>query len=128
MRYGSLTRLLTVLALPIFIDTLLVMTLGAADTFMLSRYSDESVAAVGLVNQLVNIVFIIFQVISMATSILCSQYVGAGQRNRVLQVMGVSVLFNFLIGLAFSAFLYGKASALLDMMGASLPQVHRASA
>ena len=65
MRYGKLTRLLATLALPIFIDTLLVMTLGAADTFMLSRYSDESVAAVGLVNQLVNIVFIIFQVISM---------------------------------------------------------------
>ena len=118
MRYGKLTRLLASLALPIFIDTLLVMTLGAADTFMLSRYSDESVAAVGLVNQLVNIVFIIFQVISMATSILCSQYVGAGQRNRVLQVMGVSVLFNFLIGLAFSAFLFGGASGLLNMMGA----------
>lgn len=118
MRYGKLTRLLATLALPIFIDTLLVMTLGAADTFMLSRYSDESVAAVGLVNQLVNIVFIIFQVISMATSILCSQYVGAGQRNRVLQVMGVSVLFNFLIGLAFSAFLFGGASSLLNMMGA----------
>ena len=91
MRYGSLTRLLTVLALPIFIDTLLVMTLGAADTFMLSRYSDESVAAVGLVNQLVNIVFIIFQVISMATSILCSQYVGAGQRNRVLPVISITL-------------------------------------
>ena len=36
MKYGSLTRLLTVLALPIFIDTLLVMTLGAADTYSLS--------------------------------------------------------------------------------------------
>lgn len=118
MRYGSLTKLLVKLALPIFIDTLLVMTLGAADTFMLSRYSDESVAAVGLVNQLVNIVFIIFQVISMATSILCSQYVGAGQRNRVIQVMGISVLFNVIIGLAFSMFLYGKAADLLGMMGA----------
>lgn len=117
MRYGSLTKLLVSLALPIFIDTLLVMTLGAADTFMLSRYSDESVAAVGLVNQLVNIVFIIFQVISMATSILCSQYVGAGQRDRVLQVMGISVLFNFLIGMAFSAVLYGKAADLLGTMG-----------
>ena len=117
MRYGSLTKLLVSLALPIFIDTLLVMTLGAADTFMLSRYSDESVAAVGLVNQLINIVFIIFQVISMATSILCSQYVGAGQRDRVLQVMGISVLFNFLIGMAFSAVLYGKAADLLETMG-----------
>ena len=108
MRYGSLTKLLVSLALPIFIDTLLVMTLGAADTFMLSRYSDESVAAVGLVNQLINIVFIIFQVISMATSILCSQYVGAGQRDRVLQVMGISVLFNLILGVAFSVFLHGR--------------------
>lgn len=117
MRYGSLTKLLVSLALPIFIDTLLVMTLGAADTFMLSRYSDESVAAVGLVNQLINIVFIIFQVISMATSILCSQYVGAGQRDRVLQVMGISVLFNLILGAAFSVFLHGKAAHLLGLMG-----------
>ena len=37
MRYGSLTRLLTVLALPIFIDTLLVMTLGAAISTVICR-------------------------------------------------------------------------------------------
>ena len=117
MRTGSQTRLLTVLAVPIFVDTLLVMMLGAADTFMLSRYSDNSVAAVALVNQLVNLVLIIFQVISMATSILCSQYVGARRRDKVLQVMGVSVLFNFLVGIVFSFFLYIRAEHLLEIMG-----------
>lgn len=116
MRIGSLTKLLSQLSVPIFVDTLLVMTLGAADTFMLSRYSDNSVAAVGLVNQLVNLVLIIFQVISMATSILCSQYVGAKRRDKVLQVMGVSVLFNLIIGLLFSVFLYLKAPGLLGIM------------
>lgn len=117
MRIGPLTRLLGSLAVPIFVDTLLVMTLGAADTFMLSRYSDNSVSAVGLVNQLVNLVLIVFQVISMATSILCSQYVGARRRDKVLQVIGISVFFNLVIGLAFSAFLYFRAGSLLEIMG-----------
>lgn len=117
MRIGPLTRLLGSLAVPIFVDTLLVMTLGAADTFMLSRYSDNSVSAVGLVNQLVNLVLIVFQVISMATSILCSQYVGARRRDKVLQVIGMSVFFNLVIGLAFSVFLYSRAGGLLEIMG-----------
>ena len=37
---------------PIFVETLLIMLLGAMDTFMLSHYSDDTVAAVGVVNQL----------------------------------------------------------------------------
>ena len=55
MRYGKLSRQLTSLAGPIFIETLLVMMLGGVDTFMLSRYSDNSVAAVGVVNQIMNL-------------------------------------------------------------------------
>ena len=68
MRYGTLSRQLAALAGPIFVETLLVMMLGAVDTFMLSRHSDSSVAAVGLVNQLLNLVFIVFEVISLGTS------------------------------------------------------------
>ena len=51
---------LTGLVIPIFIETLLIMMLGAVDTVMLSQYSDESVAAVGVVNQIVMFVFLIF--------------------------------------------------------------------
>ena len=44
----SLKRQLKVLTIPVFIEMALVMMLGAVDTVMLSRYSDNSVAAVGL--------------------------------------------------------------------------------
>ena len=47
----SIKRRLAKLAAPIFIETLLIMMLGAVDTIMLSRHSDNSVAAVGVVNQ-----------------------------------------------------------------------------
>lgn len=117
IRYGSLSKQLASLAFPIFIETFLVMMLGAVDTFMLSRHSDSSVAAVGLVNQLLNLIFIIFEVISLGTSILCSQYIGAGKRDKVIQVVGISLLFNLVSGLAISACLYGFAGNLLNLMG-----------
>ena len=117
MRYGNLSRQLTSLAGPIFVETLLVMMLGGVDTFMLSRYSDNSVAAVGVVNQLMNLVFLLFEVISLGTSILCSQYIGAGRRDKVVQVVGISLLFNLISGLAISVCLYLFADNMLLMMG-----------
>ena len=117
MRYGKLSRQLASLAGPIFIETLLVMTLGGVETFMLRRYSDNSVAAVGVVNQLMNLVFLLFEVISLGTSILCSQYIGAGRRDKVVQVVGISLMFNLLSGVILSSCLYFFADDMLLLMG-----------
>lgn len=88
---------------PIFIEILLIMLLGSVDVFMLSRYSDGTVAAVGVVNQLLSLVFLLFNITTLGTSVLCAQYLGAEQKDSVKQVIGVSVLVNLLIGLAVSA-------------------------
>jgi len=117
MRYGSLTKQLATLAVPILIETVLIMMLGAVDTFMLSRHSDNSVAAVGMVNQLVNFVLLIFEVISIGTSILCSQYIGAGYKDKVIQVVGISLAVNLLSGLIFSGVLHIFAPSILTAMG-----------
>ena len=105
------------LVAPIFIETLLIMMLGAVDTVMLSQYSDEAVAAVGVVNQLVMFAFLIFEIINMGTSVLCSQYLGAKLPQKIVQVVGVSLLLNILIGMGVSAVLYFGAPWLLHMMG-----------
>lgn len=105
------------LAGPIFIEVLLVMTMGAVDTFMLSQYDDHAVAAVGVVNQLVMFSFLIFQIINMGTTVLCSQYLGAGLRNKMIQVTGFALILNFLFGILVSAGLYFGAGTLLTLMG-----------
>ena len=105
------------LVAPIFIETLLIMMLGAVDTVMLSQYSDEAVAAVGVVNQLVMFAFLIFEIINMGTSVLCSQYLGAKLPQKMVQVVGVSLLLNILIGMGVSAVLFFGAPWLLHMMG-----------
>lgn len=105
------------LALPIFVETLLIMMLGAVDTFMLSQYSDESVAAVGVVNQLMVFTLLIFEVISVGTSVLCSQYIGAKLPKNVVQVVGVSLIVNLFFGLLVSGLLYVGAHFFLKAMG-----------
>ena len=93
------------------------MMLGAVDTIMLSQYSDESVAAVGVVNQIVMFAFLIFEVINIGTSVLCSQYLGAKMQKNMVQVVGVALLFNLVVGLLISAILHYGATTLLGWMG-----------
>ncbi len=102
---------------PIFVETLLIMLTGAVDVFMLSRYSDETVAAGGVVNQLLNLVFILYGITTLGTSVLCAQYLGARQQKNVAQVIGVSLLANFVMGVLVSAGLFFFARPSLQLMG-----------
>lgn len=114
---GELRVRLKNVAMPIFLETLLVMMLGATDTFMLSRYSDNSVAAVGFVNQIVNLAFLVFQVVALGTSVLCAQYLGAKEGKKEVQVVGISIALSTVIGLLVSVALYSGGHAILSIMG-----------
>jgi putative MATE family efflux protein len=72
---------------------------------------------VGVVNQIVMLAFLIFEVINIGTSVLCSQYLGAKMQKNMVQVVGVALLFNLVIGLLISAILYSGATTLLGWMG-----------
>ena len=113
----SVKRNLYKLTMPIFIDIALVMMLGAVDTVMLSRFSDDAVAAVGLDNQLMSFVFLIYQFVSMGAAILCAQYYGAGFRSRFIQIVGIALAVNLLLGMAISAMLFFWAEPLLTAFG-----------
>lgn len=102
---------------PIFIDIALVMLLGAVDTIMLSRYSDDAVAAVGLDNQIVSFVFLIYQFISMGAAILCAQYFGAGMRKRFIQVLGIGLGVNTLLALIMSGAMWLWADGIVQAFG-----------
>ncbi|MEG2856012.1 MATE family efflux transporter [Bacteroides sp.] len=117
IKQESVKRRLAKLAAPIFIETLLIMMLGAVDTLMLSRHSDNSVAAVGVVNQIIMLTFLVFEVINLGTSVLCSQYLGARMQKKVVQVVGVSLLVNMLIGGLISLLLYLLNTTILGWMG-----------
>lgn len=114
---SALKRELMMLTLPIFIETLLIMSLGAVDTFMLSRHSDSGVAAVGMANQVIAFCFLVFEVINLGTSVLCSQYLGIQATKRMETVVGVSLVLNLTVGLAISLSLVIFAVPILKFLG-----------
>lgn len=105
------------LTFPIFLEMLFVTLMGATDTFMLSQYSDEAVAAVGVANQIITFAFLIFQIINIGTTVLCSQFLGAGDRKKMEQVTAMALLLNIVSGAIISTILSCGAPTLLDWMG-----------
>ena len=101
---------------PIFIEILLQMMVGNVDQFMLSHYSQHSVAAVGNANQIINIVILALSVISMAATILIAQHRGAGNKEKVAEVCTVSLLANMVFGVIISAALFIFDSFFLGLL------------
>ena len=112
------TKKLTLFALtwPIFIEVLLHMLMGNADILMLSQYSDDSVAAVGVANQILFMLIVMFGFIATGTTILVAQYLGSKNRETAAEVTVVSIGANLIFSLAISILVFFFSSKLLLLM------------
>ena len=73
-------KALFTLLLPIVIEQLLNSFMGMADTMMVSTIGSEAISAVSLVDSLNNLVIQIFSAMAAGAAIICSQYLGSGNR------------------------------------------------
>lgn len=105
---------------PIFIELVLQMLVSNVDQLMVAKASGTAVAAIGNANVITNLLLISFSVISMAATILITQYIGSGNRERVAQTYTVSMLVNVAFGAAISIFLLFGSEWVFLMM--RLPQ------
>ncbi len=94
------TKAVFKMSVPIFIELLLQLLVGNIDQIMISRYSQSSVAAIGNGNQIMNIVIIVLNVTTIASTILISQYLGAQNKRKITETCNVSLLLITLTGVA----------------------------
>lgn len=104
------------LSWPIFVENLLRFMLGTVHVFLLSNYSDDVVAAVGVANQLVNIFLTIISIVSTGTSIIICQYLGYGDEKMATKVATVSITTNLAFGGLLSVVGALCAEPLLNLM------------
>ncbi|MFC5527955.1 MATE family efflux transporter [Cohnella yongneupensis] len=118
-KHDTLDQTPTLFALtwPIFIELALNLLMGIVDTFMLGRYDDKAVAAVGVVNQLNNTMILLFAVVATGTTILIARKIGAGNRDEVPQFAASALTMNFAFGLIISALLLAEGESILRLMG-----------
>lgn len=93
---------LIVLSFPIFIELFLQLLVGNVDQFMVGQYSQSGVAAIGNANQIMNMIVIVFSVISISTTILVSLYNGAGDKKRAQTIYTLSVFVNSIVSFIIS--------------------------
>jgi putative MATE family efflux protein len=115
---------LWVLAWPIFIELFLQFLLGAADTLMVSRISDDAVAVVGFSNQLFQALTTLFITVASGAGILIAQKIGSrnSEDARTIAIMAVNV--SAVIGLMLSAVLIlmpGEIASVLQLPEHLLP-------
>ena len=89
------------------------------DSFMVSRISDEAVGAIGTANSYFGMLFLVFAVISNGLLSVMSQYIGAGKKGVAFQARQLAIVFNFLLGLAFSLFFGFGAKWMVNVLGVS---------
>lgn len=118
-KQNNLDRMPSLLALtwPIFIELALNMLIGIVDTFMLGRYDDKAVAAVGVVNQLNNTMNLLFAVVATGTTILIARKIGSGNRDDVPRFAASALTMNFAFGLIISMAILAEGETILRMMG-----------
>lgn len=105
------------LFIPISLETLCFMLTGMVDTMMLSTQSDAAVGAVGTANTYIGMFIIMFNIISAGMIAVMTQYIGAGKIGIAYQARQIGAVFNAVVGILLSVFLYQFSGSILEIVG-----------
>jgi putative MATE family efflux protein len=87
---------------PLFVEMALLVFMGNVDVFMISRFSEDAMGAVGVSNQLIQFSIIMFGFVSAGATVIISQYIGAEKHTDAKNVAGIAIICSFIFGLVIS--------------------------
>ncbi len=105
------------LAVPILVEQVLRNLMGTVNVFMLSNYSDDAVAAVGVANQIMNVVVIAFTMIAAGAAIVVNHALGAKRYGDGAAISMNAVTSTAGLGLLASAALLLFSGQFVKMVG-----------
>ncbi len=109
-------RSLFQLTWPLFIDIAFHFLTGALNTFMVGRVSYQSVAALAVGNQILDLCITLFNFIGIGSSVVIAQYLGAGDRRMARRVVHTAIGFNLVVGTLTMLVVLLGADGLLQLM------------
>ncbi|GAA0356668.1 hypothetical protein GCM10008932_07040 [Alkalibacterium iburiense] len=119
----SSNKYLFLITWPIFIEVFLQMLMKLTDVFMLSYVSDDAVAAIGVVNQIMTFMFVLFNFTAMGSGVVVSQYIGAKNTQGVRKTIANAITINLVFGLIISLFVGLNSHFLLGLFSLE-PQLY----
>ncbi len=98
----NLYKMLWLIALPITIQNLILSSVNMADVFMIGELGSESVAALGLANQIVFLLTTLLGGINSGGAIFVAQYFGKGQNEKLKFPVSFSFWVSTLLTIIFT--------------------------
>jgi putative MATE family efflux protein len=116
------------LLIPLIIENMLTAFMGMADSLMVTRVGSAAISAVSLTDSINNLVIELLQALAAGGTIICSQYIGAGNRKRSNQAARQVVLAVLVIsiGIMLSCLIF-RGPILRVIFGSVEPAVMKAA-
>jgi len=93
---------LTALLIPLIFEQLLNSFMGMADTVMVSNVGSAAISAVSLVDSINNLIIQVFSALATGGTIICSHFLGQGNRRQAVRSAEQVVLVVFALSLSLS--------------------------
>ncbi|MDR0540003.1 MAG: MATE family efflux transporter [Spirochaetaceae bacterium] len=84
---------------PLILEQLLAVTIGIADTAMVTTVGEDAISGVSLVDQINQLLIIAFSALATGGSVVVSQYIGRGDTNNSINASKQLLLTNSIVSL-----------------------------
>lgn len=112
---------------PLFIEQLLLMVVGLADTMMVSHAGEATVSGVSLDTMIYTIFILVFSALGSGGAVIVSQYIGRGDKERAETSASQIFHLAFVISAGLMLVLLVSGKALLSLLYGSVdPEVMQA--
>ena len=116
---GPINRALGLLAIPMMLEMAMEAVFAVVDIAFVSRLGTDAIAAVGLTDALVTVLYALAIGLGMGVTAMVSRRIGAGNPVAAAYVMGQAIWVGAVISLIIGTLGVMYAADLLRMMGAS---------
>ncbi|MDE6433497.1 MAG: MATE family efflux transporter [Lachnospiraceae bacterium] len=107
---------------PLFLEQLLVMLVGLADTLVISYAGEAAVSGVSLVNQFNTIFIYLFTALASGGAVVISQYIGRQERDHAGEAASQLLLFSAIFSAFIAAFVLIGNEAMLRLLFGKVEQ------
>lgn len=108
------------LLIPLIIEQVLTSFMGTIDTLMVSNVSSAAVSGVSCVDSINKLVLFLFTAVSTGGCIICSQFLGRGDKKRASDAAGQVLLSSAVIALAVTGICLALRAQLLGLIFGSV--------
>ena len=105
---------------PLLVEQLLAVTVGMADTMMVSRCGEAAISGVSLVDMINNLIIVLFAALATGGAVVVSQILGAKEQKHANASSGQLILLSALLGVGVGVFCFVLARPMIRLCYGSI--------